>query len=50
MIGTNKNFKKDSFGSIINKKTRPSENISDAFVLTRKHSGLAKIGVPPFEF
>ena len=47
VIGTNKIFKNDSFFKSINKNKRPREKISEAAVLTSKHSGLAKIGVPP---
>ena len=49
LIGTNSHFVKWFFFSSRNKITRPKENISDFFSFFSKHSGLAKIGVPPFE-
>ena len=49
LIGTNSHFVKWFLVSSRNKITRPNENISDFFSFFSKHSGLAKIGVPPFE-
>ena len=49
LIGTNSHFTNWCFGNRRNRITRPNENMSDFFCFFSKHSGLAKIGVPPFE-
>ena len=49
LIGTKSHFTNWFFVRRRNKMTRPNEKMSDFFSFFSKHSGLANIGVPPFE-